>query len=560
MLCAARGLGITSAIMVAAVAAPTAARAQEGSASLACGSQYSIGRGDSLGSIATRAYGDPKRYDILLDANRDVIGENPNAIVPGMVISVPCLGADGNPMPIAVAAEDAEAMEAAIASTGPLEAVELETLFGPVALFPDQVLTQVLIASTYPLDVVKADRFLKENPEFSPKERADATAQQSWDPSVQQLAAGFPEVITRMADHIDWTEQAGEAVLAQTEDVLAAIQRLRATAQDYGYLADNDVQSIEVTNEVISIVPADPTVVYVPTYSSEVVYAAPVSASPSYDPYYYGYDGDDWTDALAAGAIIFGGALVLDEIFDDDDWDGDWDNGGSIDWDGGDINIDRGDINVDRGDISIGSGNVDIGSGNVGIGSGNLDIGSGNLDIGSGNVGIGNGDRPPLGSGERPGIGDGSRSAAGERPARPSQLPARIGDAEGDALAGRDRTFSPDAASRDAARQKIETRKSTSPGVATLPASRPAAQAATRKPSAASSAKARPSSANRAQAATRPANVSKPKANRSPSKASSYKSSSAPAFKNTGGSRASAGSSRGRYSASGGGGGGGRRR
>jgi hypothetical protein len=522
---AARGLGITSATSIAMLAVPTGTLAQEGSVSMACGAQYSIDRGDSLSSIAARAYGDPKRYDILLDVNRDVIGSDPNAVAPGMVISVPCLDADGTPMPLQEAAGENEAMEAAIASAGPLQPVELETLFGPVALFPDQVLTQVLIASTYPLDIVKADRFLKENAALAAKERAEATAQQLWDPSVQQLAAGFPELIARMADHIDWTEQAGEAVLAQTEDVLDAIQRLRAKAQDNGYLADNDAQTVEISNEVISIVPADPTVVYVPSYNSEVVYSAPASGSPFYDPFYYGYDGDDWSDALAAGAIIFGGALVLDEIFDDNDWNGGWNDGGSIDWDGGDINIDRGDIN-----------------------------------IGSGNIDIGGGDRPPLGGGDRPGIGDGSRPAVGDRPARPSQLPARIGDAEGDALAGRERTFAPDAASRDAARQKIETRKSISPGIATLPSSRPAAQAATRKPTGSAASKARPSATKKSTAANRSTNVSKPKSNRAPSAAASHRSGSSNAFAKSGGSRASAGASRGRSSAGGRGGGGGRRR
>jgi uncharacterized membrane protein YgcG len=513
-----------SALLISLAAVPSLAVAQAGGDGIACGTSYVILSGDSLSSVAARAYGDPKQYEMLLEANRDVIGQNPNAVAPGMSIAIPCLDAAGQPAPQEAAATTGEAMQAAINSTGPLETDELDALFGPVALFSDQLLTQVLIASTFPLDVVKADRFLKQEPALPAKERAAAAEQQPWDPSVHQLAAGFPELITRMAEHIDWTEQAGEAVLAQTEDVLDSIQRLRAKAQENGYLTDNDAQLVEVTNDIIYITPADPEVVYVPTYDTQVVYTTPSQVSGFYDPFYYGYDNDNWSEALAAGAIIFGGALILDEIFDGDDWDGGWHDGGSIDWDGGDINIDRGDINIGSGEISIGDGN-----------------------------------RPQLGDGDRPNIGDGNRPGAGDRTGRPTQLPARVGGAEGSALEGRNRSIASDSASRDAARQKIETRKATSPGVANLPASRPATKAATPRPSNSAAAKARPSTTNRSPAATRSPNISKPKANRSPSSSASRSSGSSNAFKKSGGSRASAGASRGR-SSSGGRSGGGRRR
>ena len=152
--------------------------------------------------------------------------------------------------------------------------------------------------------------------------------------------------------------QAGEAVVAQTDEVLAAIQRLRAEAQENGYLVDNEAQTVEEVNDNIVIAPANPGVVYVPTYDSQVVYSTPIAGPPVYH-YGYGYDydyyDDDWDDALVAGGIILGGAVILDEIFDDDDWDG-WDGDDDIDWDGGDITIDRGDvdIDIDRDDIDIG--------------------------------------------------------------------------------------------------------------------------------------------------------------------------------------------------------------
>ena len=190
-----------------------------------------------------------------------------------------------------------------------------------------------------------------------------------------------------MSDNIDWTEQAGEAVVAQTDEVLAAIQRLRAKAQENGYLVDNEAQTVEEVNDKIVIAPASPGVVYVPTYDSQVVYTTPVAGAPVYH-YGYGYDyvyhdDDDWDDALIAGGIILGGAVILDEIFDDDDWDG-WDSDDDIDWDGGDITIDRDDIDIDidRGDINIGDGD---------------------------RVNIGDGDRPRIGDGDRVSIGDSDR-------------------------------------------------------------------------------------------------------------------------------------------------------
>ena len=95
----------------------------------------------------------------------------------------------------------------------------------PIALYPDALLAQVLVAATFPLDVVKADRFLDANKDVPEKERADKAAQEDWDPSIATLAAGFPSVIARMADDVDWTENLGDAVLAQSDDVLDAVQR-----------------------------------------------------------------------------------------------------------------------------------------------------------------------------------------------------------------------------------------------------------------------------------------------------------------------------------------------
>ena len=312
-----------------------------------------------------------------------------------------------------------------------------------MALFPDQVLTPVLVAVTLPLDVVKAARFVEGTGDLTDAERSAQAADQPWDQSVRELAAGFPDLVTRMSDHIDWTEQAGEAVVAQTEDVLASIQRLRAKAQENGYLVDNDAQNVESVDDKIVIASASPGVVYVPTYDSQVVYTTPVAGPPAY---HYGYDyhdddWNDWDDALIAGGIVLGGAVILDEIFDDDDWDG-WDSDDEIDWDGGDITVDRGDVNVDidRGDI-----NVDRGD-------------RARIESDSGGISIGDSDRPQVdrdalaNAGDRPGASDRPRAGA----------PA-------------DRASISDRASRDVARQKIEARKFSGVQPAKLNPTRPAA-------------------------------------------------------------------------------------
>ena len=514
------------ALVAAPVTAPAAAQMLVGDGSVECGGPYVISSGDTLSGVSQRAYGDPLLYGILADANWDALGGDPEHVTVGMSITIPCIDANGKVLTPEEAAEAAASLEAVVVAEGPLTPAELDTLFGPAALFPDQVLTPVLVAVTFPLDVVKAARFVEGAADLSDQERAAQAADKPWDDSVRELAAGFPDLVTRMSDNIDWTEQAGEAVVAQTDEVLAAIQRLRTKAQENGYLVDNEAQKVEEVNDKIVISPASPGVVYVPTYDAQVVYTTPVVGPPVY---HYGYDynyyDDDWDDALVAGGIILGGAVILDEIFDDDDWDG-WDSDDDIDWDGGDITIDRGDvdIDIDRGDINIGDGD---------------------------RASIGDGDRPQIGDGDRISIGDSDRTQvdrgdlasigdrAGDRP-RAGTLPAN-------------RTSISNAASRDVARQKIEARKSTRAGTASLGTSRPAAS---RAPTSGSRALTQSRSTTRSAPA-----ISRPKVSRTPTARAPSRSS---AFQQPSRSRPSMSSSRGRASAgrSGGGrgGGGGRRR
>lgn len=325
----------------------------------------------------------------------------------------------------------AEAGEAAL-----FTAEDLDSLMAPIALYPDALLAQVLLATTYPVDVLKADRLLSKNAGLDDKARSALAADQDWPDPVKELTAGFPELVSRMAEHIDWTEQAGTAVVAQTDDVLASLQRLRAQAKLNGYLVDNEAMTVEEDPESgdITISSTSPDVVYVPQYT-ETVYTQPAPATPVYVT-----DDDDWDDYLMTGAVVWGSAIILDEIFDDDDWDGGRDhwygggyggngNGNSIDWDG--------DVNIDNG-INIGNGNGNgIGNGNLGGGNG---IGNG---IGNGNAGF----------------------------ERPVTLPGRPGDIDPDRLRDRkDGTFKPSETSRDAAREKIARTKDRKDGVAALPA------------------------------------------------------------------------------------------
>lgn len=519
--------GLAAALLAGSGLSPAAAQMLVGDGSLACGSPYVVASGDTLSVLAERAYGDPLLYGFIADANWDALGGNPESVAVGMELTIPCVDASGAVLTPEQAAEAAASLKAAVAAEGPLEAAELETLLGPVALFPDQVLTTVLVASTFPLDVVKAARFVEESGDTPDRERATQAAGQPWDDSVRELAAGFPDVVTRMSDNIDWTEQAGEAVVAQTDEVLAAIQRLRVRAQENGYLVDNEVQQVEEVNDKIVIAPADPNVVYVPTYDSQVVYTTPVAGPPVYH-YGYGYDDDwdDWGDALVAGGIILGGAVILDEIFDDDDWDG-WDSDDDIDWDRGDITIDRDDIDID--------------------------VDRDDIDVDRGDIGIGDGDRPQIGDGDRVSIGDSDRTQIDRGEIAGIGDRAGAGDRAGDRAGAGNRTPISSGASREVARQKIEARKS----VGTQPASfRPSRQAT--RPEASvqrGAAQQRPTTA-------RPANISRPSANRAPSARAPSRSSSA--FDRPSGPRASAASNRGRASISRGGGrsggGGGRRR
>ena len=210
------------------------------------------------------------------------------------------------------------------AEAGTFSQEELDQLVAPIALYPDDLLAQVLMASTYPLDVVSAERWVKANPNLKDKALEDALQQQSWDPSVKSLTP-FPQVLTMMSEKLEWTQKLGDAFLAQQKDVLATAQSLRAKAAASGNLKDSQQQKVvteqEGTTTIIKIEPTDPQVVYVPTYNPTVVYGA--WPYPAYPPYYYYPPGYIAAPGLAfATGVVVGAAL--------------W---GNCNWHGGDVNV-----------------------------------------------------------------------------------------------------------------------------------------------------------------------------------------------------------------------------
>jgi hypothetical protein len=161
---------------------------------------------------------------------------------------------------------------------------ELNQVVAPIALYPDPLVAQILMAATYPLEVVQADRFAKQNKNLKGDALTKALETQSWDPSVKSLV-NFPQVLTMMSEKLDWTQKLGDAFLAQQKEVMSTIQSLRAKAQAAGNLKTTNEQKVIVEQTIIKIEPANPQVVYVPAYNPTVVYGA--WPYPAYPPYYY---------------------------------------------------------------------------------------------------------------------------------------------------------------------------------------------------------------------------------------------------------------------------------
>jgi len=269
---------------------------------------------------------------------------------------------------------------------------ELAALLAPIALYPDTVVAQVLMASTYPIEVIEAQRWLQKNQSLKGEALAEAVQKQEWEESVKSLVAA-PEVLKMMDQNLAWMQKIGDAFLSQQKDVFDMVQTLRAKAMKEGTLKSDEHMKIsmvdapapaeaaategeteeekDITKEkppqIIVIESADPEVIYVPTYSPASMYGY---WGYWYPPYYwpppYGYPGYGFWWGMGAGIIIGG-------VWGDCCWGG---GDVNIDWDGGDINIDRGDrgnrVEHHRGEGGRGQGdrvgNTDRGRGQGGDG------------------------------------------------------------------------------------------------------------------------------------------------------------------------------------------------
>lgn len=224
---------------------------------------------------------------------------------------------------------------------------QLDQLLAPIALYPDDLLTSVLVASTYPLEVVQAARWRKDpaNAKLSGDALTKALESKDWDPSVKSLVQ-FPDVLQQMSDQLEWTQKLGDAFLAQQDEVMDQIQSLRAKAAEAGNLKSNEQQKVTKqsgsgSEPIYVIQPANPEVVYVPVYEPTVVYGS--WSYPSYPPYYWPPPGA----ALVNGFFWGAGIAIANEIWD-------W---GDCDWGHHDIDIDVNkwnNINVNRDQIKAG--------------------------------------------------------------------------------------------------------------------------------------------------------------------------------------------------------------
>jgi hypothetical protein len=208
----------------------------------------------------------------------------------------------------------------------PFSQEELDQIVAPIALYPDSLLAQIFMASTYPLEVVQAARWVKTNKNLKADALTAALEKENWDPSVKSLV-NFPQVLDMMNEKLDWTQKMGDAVLAQQKDVMDTVQKLRAKAQAAGNLKTTEQQTVIVEKETQTIIiePANPQVVYVPAYNPTVVYGA--WAYPAYPPYTY------YPPGYTAGAALFsfGAGVAVGAA-----WGYAW---GNCNWGGGDVNV-----------------------------------------------------------------------------------------------------------------------------------------------------------------------------------------------------------------------------
>ncbi|RBO22287.1 DUF3300 domain-containing protein [Enterobacter ludwigii] len=231
---------------------------------------------------------------------------------------------------------------------------QIDQWVAPIALYPDALLSQILMASTYPANVIQAAQWSKDNPKLQGDAAIQAVANQPWDPSVKSLVA-FPQLMSLMGENPPWVQSLGDAFLAQPKDVMDSVQRLRLLAQQTGALQSTPQQTVTTETKpapaktatgqttstattsaptVIKIESADPQVVYVPTYNPNTVYGT--WPNTAYPPVYLPPSpGEQFTDSLVKGLGFSLGVATTYAIFSNIDWDDDddWDHHHDDDWD-----------------------------------------------------------------------------------------------------------------------------------------------------------------------------------------------------------------------------------
>jgi uncharacterized membrane protein YgcG len=223
---------------------------------------------------------------------------------------------------------------------------QLEQIVAPIALHPDALLAQILMASTYPLEIVEAHRWVVKNSSLTGKPLEEALKKQDWDPSVKSMC-GLPSVLKQMNDSLDWTQDLGDAFLGQKAELMQTVQKMRKKALEAGTLKSSEQQKVSEEGQVVVIESTKTDVVYVPTYYPTAVYG-----SWSYPYYYY----PPMYPPYPAGGALFGFAVGVA-------WAGCW---GGCNWGGNDVNIDidrynnfnkNTNINPNRDNLQRGAGN-----------------------------------------------------------------------------------------------------------------------------------------------------------------------------------------------------------
>ena len=212
----------------------------------------------------------------------------------------------------------------------------LDQMLAPIALYPDSLLAQVLMAATYPLEVAQADQWVRANKSLGSDQLNDALDQKNWDPSVKALIP-FPQVLSMMSENLEWAQNLGDAFLDQQDEVMGTIQELRGKAEKAGNLKDTPEQKVIAQDDDIEIEPSDPEVVYVPVYDPGEVYGP--WWYPDFLPFYF--PPPVWMVIAFRGGIGFGRGIAVSRV-----WDHGW---GRWDWRNHHLNVNSNrNININR--------------------------------------------------------------------------------------------------------------------------------------------------------------------------------------------------------------------